>query len=352
MNVCRFLVYIWVVLALSLTPIWAKTIRVYVTNSGGDTVSIIDPAINQVVAEIKGIKGAHGIAFSPDASRVYVSNETDRTVDIFNRETGTLERKVALSGHPNNIAVAKDGRILIGIAQEPGVLDIIDPVTLALTNSVHVNGWLHNVYITPDSKFVIAGSPATGVITTIDLTTELPVWELKFDAGVRPMAIEPASDGSAKRLFVQLTNLNGFAVVDFAARKEVARINLPQGNTELEFGDRAGDAENAPSHGIGIAPDGSMLWVASTRNNAVYAYSLKALNLAGEVALPSIKLPDRAPISSFPNWVTFTPDSKTVYVSNSNMHSVSVIDSKLMKLVTVIAVGNIPRRINTLLIPN
>jgi YVTN family beta-propeller protein len=72
----------------------------------------------------------------------------------------------------------------------------------------------------------------------------------------------------------------------------------------------------------------------------------------GEVALPSIHLPQHGPISSFPNWVTFTPDSKTLYVSNSNMNSISAIDTKLMQLVALIPVGTMPRRINTLVIPN
>jgi hypothetical protein len=91
------------------------------------------------------------------------------------------------------------------------------------------------------------------------------------------MAIEAGADGSAKRIFAQLTSFHGFAVVDFAARKEVARVELPKRKTELEFGPKAGsnsllrlspgDATNAPSHGIGVAPDGMALWFASTRNN-------------------------------------------------------------------------------------
>ena len=61
----------------------------------------------------------------------------------------------------------------------------------------------------------------------IDLATEQVAWETKMSGGVRPMAINEANpDGSTKRIFAQLSDLNGFAVVDFAARKEVARIEL------------------------------------------------------------------------------------------------------------------------------
>ena len=336
---------------LALAPISARAdlVRVYVTNSAGDSIHVIDAGNNKVVQEIKGIEGAHGIAFSPDASRVYVSDEASSTLDVFDRKSGRLAKQVLLSGHPNNIAVAKDGRVVVGIARGAGALDIIDPTTLARVKSVPVNGPLHNVYVTPDSKHVVTGSIRTGIITFIDLATEQPVWELKLDKGIRPMTIEAAPDGSPKRIFVQLTAFNGFAVVDFAARKEVARIELPKIEADFETdGGRAG----APSHGIGVAPDGKTLWVTSIPNNAVYAYSLENLKLNGEVALPSLNLAGHAPISAVANWVTFTPDSNAIYVSNAGLRSVSVIDTRVMKLVAVVPVGEVPKRINTLVIPS
>src|SRR5882724_917434 len=330
-------------------PASAGMTRIYITNSAGDSIHVVDPATNKVVQVIGNVEGAHGVAFSPDGARVYVSDEADSTLDVFDRKSGKLIKKVPLSAHPNNIAVAKDGRIVVGIARDPGALDIIDPVTLTRRKSVPVNGRLHNVYVTPDSKYVVTGSIRTGVITVIDLATEQPAFEVKLDKGIRPMAIEAGADGATKRIFAQLSDLNGFAVVDFATRREVARITLPQAKAEFETD--AGRA-TAPSHGIGVAPDGRTLWVTSIPNNAVFAYSLADLKLIGEVALPSLKLDGHAPISAVANWVTFTPDSKTLYVSNAGLRSVSAIDTKAMKLIAVIPVGEVPKRINTLTIPD
>jgi YVTN family beta-propeller protein len=349
MNTFRAWRHLWLLLVLAPIPAWASMARIYVTNSAGDSIHVIDPVTNKVVQQIKGIEGAHGIAFSPDGSRVYVSDEVSSTLDVFDRKSGKLIKKVALSAHPNNIAVAKDGRIVVGIARDPGALDIIDPATLTRTKSVPVNGRLHNVYVTPDSKYAITGSIRTGIVTVIDLTTEQPAWEVKFDKGIRPMTIEAAPDGSTKRIFVQLSDFNGFAVLDFAARKEVARIQLPAAKAAFETD---GDRATAPSHGIGVAPDGKSLWVTSIPNNAVYVYSLADLTLTGEVALPSLKLPGHEPISAVANWVTFSPDGKTVYISNAALRSVSAIDTKSMKLVAVVPVGEVPKRINTLNIPD
>src|SRR5258707_6302979 len=211
MNTYRVLRHVCFLLMVAPIPAWASMARVYVTNSAGDSIHVIDPATNKVVQQIKGVEGAHGIAFSPDGSRVYVSDEVDSTLDVFDRKTGKLTKKVALSAHPNNIAVARDGRIVVGIARDPGALDIIDPATLTRTKSVPINGRLHNVYVTPDSKYVVTGSIRTGIVTVIDLATEQPAWEVRLDKGIRPMAIEAGPDGSTKRIFVQI-----FALKDFA----------------------------------------------------------------------------------------------------------------------------------------
>jgi YVTN family beta-propeller protein len=337
-------------LALAPLPLSANTVRIYVTNSAGDSIDVIDPTTNKVVQVINGIEAAHGIAFAPDGSKLYVSDEAHSTLDVFDRKQGKLLKKIALSDRPNNIAVSKDGgRVLVGIARGPGALDIIDTATLARKNSVAVHGPLHNVYVTPDGKYVITGSVATGIITVIDLASEAVAWELKLDKGIRPMAVEPRPDGSTRRIFVQLSDLNGFAVVDFAARKEVARIELPRATSEFETD--PGRA-TAPSHGIGVAPDGKTLWVTSIPNNAVFVYSLDDLKLIGEVALPSLSLPPHGPISAVANWVTFTPDSKVIYISNAGLRSVTAIDTKERKVVAIIPVGEVPKRINTLVIPD
>jgi YVTN family beta-propeller protein len=347
--------HLWLVLAfapLALPlPAGAGSALIYVTNSAGDNIHVIDPATNKVVQEIKAGEAAHGIVPAPDGSRVYVSNEADTTLDVFDRASGSLIKQVPLSNRPNNIAVTKNGdRILVGIARGHGAVDVIDAKTLTLTKSILVNGRLHNIYVTPDGKHLITGSIPNKLLTVIDLEREVPVWELAFDLGVRPMTIEAAPDGSTKRIFVQLSDTNGFAVVDFAARKEIARITLPA--TKTEFETDAGRA-TSPSHGIGVAPDNKTLWVTSIPNNAVFVYSLQGaalndLKLIGEVALPSLKLPGHEPISSVPNWVTFTPDSKTIYISNAGIRSVTAIDTESMKVKAVIPVGEVPKRINTL----
>ena len=57
-------------LALLLAlPLAAATVRIYITNSAGDNVHVIDPATNKVVQELTVGEVPHGIAISPDRDR-------------------------------------------------------------------------------------------------------------------------------------------------------------------------------------------------------------------------------------------------------------------------------------------
>jgi YVTN family beta-propeller protein len=321
---------------------------IYITNSAADTIDVVDPVTNKVVQVIRGIELPHGVNFSPDGARVYVSNESESVLDVLDRVTGQIVKKVPLSARPNNLAVTKDGsRVLVGIRTLPGAVDVIDTTSLTRVKTIPVNRSVHNIYVTPDGKYAVAGSIESKSAAIIDLATDEIAWEIQFDRGVRPMAFETNPDGSTRRIFVQLSGFNGFAVVDFAKRIEVARIALP--NDPGGFGSAEGRT-GSPSHGIGVAPDGKSLWVNSTFANAVFAYSLPELKLIGHTALPLVHPFGHSPTSSVPEWITFTPDSKTVYVSNSGARSVSAIDMKTLKMLAVIPAGEVPKRLNTLVL--
>ena len=320
-------------------PLGAATGRVLIvqTNSAGDNVHIIDPATNKVVGEISGIEVGHGAAAAPDGSRIYVSNEADSTLDVVDASTLRVMSRVKLSGHPNNISISHDGkRVYVAIRQGSGVVDVVDTPSLTLAKSIPIEGAVHNTYVTPDGKHVIAGSIAGQTLTVIDQPTEQVSWVMKFDLGVRPIAFEANADGSTKRMFVQLTELNGFAVVDFKTRKETARIELPK----LPAGKQPVLEGGNASHGLAVTADNKRLIVDSRLNSAVYVYSLPDLKLLGGVD-----------VGVAPDWVTLTPDGKLAYVANAGSNNVSVVDMAALREVTRIPVGQVPKRNITAMLP-
>jgi YVTN family beta-propeller protein len=301
------------------------------TNAAGDNIHLIDPATNTVVHEIKGIEVNHGAAAAPDGSRFFFTNEAEHTLDVVDGQTLAVTHHIPLSGRPNNLTIGRDGRrVYVAVVAAPGAVDVIDTASMKNVKSIPTKGGVHNTFMTPDSRFVVAGSIVGRNLTVIDAATETALWSMSFDNGVRPIAFEANPDGSTRRMFVQITNFHGFYVVDFARQQELQRIQLP----DLPLAERHLDMlQGSPSHGIGVAPDGKTLWVCSKANSAVYAYSLPDLKLLGGVH-----------VGDHPDWLTFTPDSKRVYVANAGSNSVSAVDIATRKEIARIPVGQVPKR--------
>jgi len=311
--------------------------RILQTNSAGDNVHVIDPATNRIVGEITGIEINHGVVAASDGSRIYVSNEAESTLDVVDGATLRVITHIRLSGHPNNISMSIDGkRIYVAIKSESGAVDVIDTASLSLAKTIPIHGSGHNTFVTPDGRYVVAGSVAGDSATVIDVATEAVVWTKDFGLGVRPIAFDRNPDGTTRHMFVQLSGLNGFAVVDFATHEETARIELPK----LAAGKSPVLEGGSESHGMAVTADNSTLVVDSRLNSAVYMYSLPDLKLIGSVD-----------VGISPDWVTLTPDGRYAYVACAGSNSVSVVDIKELKEVTRIPVGQVPKRNITAMLP-
>lgn len=295
------------------------------SNAAGDNIHVIDAGSNQVVGVIEDIEVPHGLVIAPGGARIYVTNEARRTLDVVDARTLKVTDRVPLSGRPNNVAAGSDGRwVYVGIREEPGAVDIIDTAALVKAKTIRVQGGIHNVYVTPDGKWAVAGSISGKLINTIDTATNELAWTLPMDAGVRPMAF------TAKDMIVQLSEFHGFAVLDFATRKELRRVTLPDppGMHKETTG-----IQGSPSHGLAITPDGKLLWVVSKWYGFIAAYSL-----------PDYKLLKVVPVGHHPEWLTIPPDGKNVYVALAGQDAVAAVDNKTFKVVATIPVGAVPKR--------
>jgi len=305
--------------------------RIIQTNFAGDNVSIIDAVTNKVVGHINGIELNHGVAVNPDGKWIYVSDETDKTLDVVDGKTFQVVNRIVLSGHPNNITISHDGsRVYVAIVGKDGGLDVIDTVAQKDLKFIPTHNAVHNPYVTPDGKYVLAGSIQGKMISVVDTQTDEVAFTIPMDLGVRPMAISTNPDGSTKWIFAQLTGFNGFAVVDFATRKEINRIknpDLPTDRTPVPPGNEA-------SHGIAVTKDQKTLVLCSRVNTALYTYSIPDLKLIGTAYLGG----------KGAGWLTLSPDSKTAYVANPIDDDVSAIDLASMKEIALIPVGSAPKR--------
>lgn len=327
-------------------PSTTGTVRVLQSNAAGDNIHVIDPATNEVTGMIEGVEAPHGLIIAPGGKRIYVTNEAKNTLDVVDSKTLTVFKSVPLSGNPNNVAVAKDGsKVYVGIREAPGAVDVIDAQSLTKVKSIPVDGPIHNVYTTPDGSHLFAGSIQSRTISVIDLSKDEVSWTLTLDAGIRPMAFTKNGDGTTREAIVQLSDFHGFAVVDFAMRKEVKRIEFP----DPPGHERETDGlQGSPSHGLAMSSDQKVLWATSKYYHAVFAYGVPSRCRPGREPAPGqrcewelLKVVD---VGLHPDWLALTPDDKSLYVALAGEDVTAVIDTESMAVIKRIPVGNVPKR--------
>lgn len=359
---------------LLAVPLAASTTRIWVLNYTGNTVDIINPATNKVVKTLDTVPRPSGLVISPDGTRAFITSETtEHYLDVLDTRSGKIIKKVLLSGRPNLPAVTSDGNLVAVCIRESGPptplesgplhdfhpdnegrvpkfgggVDIIDAHKLTLIKTITMKVPLHDCFTSPDGKYVVAGSPEAKFAAVFDLQEQKEVWEVPLGSAVFTMAMSAAPDGSTDRLFIAVQDLSGFVVVDFKTHKEITRIKFP----DLPDPIKAPMRNKGSTHGTVIAPNGKSIWWGNRGNSAVFGYSLPDLKLLGSIRLPVSDVPGQPQKGGEQDWLTFTPDSKTIYVSNAAFDSVSAIDTKSMKEVARIPVGKEPKRIATEVLP-
>ncbi|MFD5430337.1 YncE family protein, partial [Streptomyces sp. NPDC127084] len=79
--------------------------RVFVTNFGSDSVSVIDTASNTVTATIPVSDAPVGVGVSPDGARVFVTNFGSDSVSVIDTASNTVTATIPVGNAPYGVAV-------------------------------------------------------------------------------------------------------------------------------------------------------------------------------------------------------------------------------------------------------
>jgi YVTN family beta-propeller protein len=310
----------------------AQNLRLYVGNSRGDDICVVDLASLKVVGDIKLGERVHGVAVQPDGKVMFATVESDHTLRIVDTKTRQMN-SVKLSGRPNQIAVTPDGKYVVVPIRDGDTVDIVDAAKREVVKSLPIKE-PHNALDTGSNRFVFVSSMGSHEINVIDL--DKMDYSAVIPVGGRPRPYVVSPDG--KTLFVAVADLHGFVVVDIPEKTVVKRVDMPAEHPtphHLEY-----ETPDTLTHGLALTPDGKELWVTSLLDDCVYIYDVEAKKFVGKVAT-----------GRGPNWVVVTPDGKYVCVSNTDSDDVSVIDVKKRSEVTRIKVGKVPKRLAVAIAP-
>jgi YVTN family beta-propeller protein len=152
----------------------------YTANAGANTVSVINPATNAVVATVRvGARPIH-VAVTPNGDSAYVTNAGANTVSVINTATNTLVATVQVGSNPGHAAVTPDGSLVYVTNAGANTVSVINTATNIVVATVRVGANPVHVAITPDGAHAYvtnAGSNNVSVINTATntVTTTVPV---------------------------------------------------------------------------------------------------------------------------------------------------------------------------------
>lgn len=303
----------------------------YVTNSAGDDVTLVDAVTHRVIGSIETGTTPHGLVASSDGRRIYITGETNDDVVAIDTATAKVLWKAPVGEQPNEPALTADGRHVYVPIRMSEVTDVVDTTTGQRINSIRTGRVPHNAYPSPDGKWIYVTSRGDEKISIIDPATQQVVGDVPLGGEPRPVAF--TKDNT--RAYSTLTGLHGFVVADLTQRKVIERIELPKADLpEISV------HGYTDTHGIALSRDDKQFWATNVFGNAVTAFSV-----------PEHKVLTSVPVGLAPNWMTFSPDGGLLYVSNSGSNDVSVIDITLFREVVRIPVGMSPKRLLVVTVP-
>jgi YVTN family beta-propeller protein len=324
--------WIFAVLALALSlpvSLQAQSYRLYVDNSNGESVSVIDLNSLKVVDDIKiGATLIHGLALRPDGHLLFVTVESDHTLRLVDTRTGQTKATIKLTGRPNECAVTPDGRYVAVPIRDGDSVNIVDVMQQKVVKVLPIKE-PHNAVSTASNRYLFVSSMGSNAVNVIDLETMS--FSAIVPAGGRPRPYVISSDG--KTMYVAVSYLHGFDIVNIPDKKVLQRVEMPAQHTGPPR-PRKFETPDTLTHGLALTPDGKELWVTSLLDDCIYIYDLQARKFTGHMAT-----------GDGPNWIVFSPDGKYGCVSNTDSDDVSIFDTKERREVARVKVGKVPKRL-------
>lgn len=284
--------------------------RIYVPNSEGSSVDVINPYTMQVIRQFSTPENPQHIVPSYDMKTLYATDDRGNALTPINPRTAKRAGPDIPVQDPYNMYFTPNGRFAIVVSEAQQRLYFRDPHTFAVRHTVSVNcPGIDHMDFSANGGYLIATCEFSSRLVKINLHTrkvmsylQLPsgspqdikldptghifyvadryrggVWMIKASTFHQIGFIPTGSDAhglypsrNAKYLYVTNRTAGSVSVIDFATRKVVHTWQIPGGGS--------------PDMG-NTSPNGKVLWLAGRYNSTVYAISTTDGHLIGKIAV-------------------------------------------------------------------
>jgi YVTN family beta-propeller protein len=288
-----------------------------VVNKSSNTLSVVDPATEEIVADVETGFAPHEVAVSADGRFAYVTDygtgsQPGNTITVVDLHVMGVSGTISLEPHtrPHGIEIAPDGTLWVTTEGSAHVLQV-DAVSGRILKAIETGQRVtHMVAVAPEAGRVVTANIGSGNATIVDPETESVVAHVETGAGAEGLTIHP--DGM-------------HAFVTNRAAGTLVEIDLTSGAVT-----RSMDVGDFPIR-VKVRPGGAELLVSNANANEVAA-----------VDPESWEVIRRLPVGAAPIGILITPDNEMAYVANTQDDKVTVIDLVAWEVAGEIATGDEP----------
>lgn len=177
----------------SLDPL---THRLYIAHLGAGMVTVVDVQSNQVVANLAGIAGVHGVLAIPALGRVYASATDAQQVVVIDEQSLHVVARIPAGMYPDGLAYVAP-RHEVFVSDEAGGSDlVIDTQSNQLVATIPLGGEAGNTQYDPLSGRIYVDVQTQNVLAAIDPATHalyLPLQEVNGRPVLRIDRFQPLS---------------------------------------------------------------------------------------------------------------------------------------------------------------
>ncbi|HWZ13646.1 MAG TPA: beta-propeller fold lactonase family protein [Mucilaginibacter sp.] len=269
----------------------------YIANAGSNNISVIDIAVNTVIATIPVGVAPTNVSVSSNGSRVYVSNQGSASVSVIDPATNTVISTIPVGSGPGGLMGTPRGDKLYVANSNDGTVSVIKTSGNTVQSIIPVGMQPAGLVVSPDGSRVYVTNYGDGTVSVISTASDIVIGTISI--GVHPVGIAISPDGN--QLYVS-NGSNYLSIVNALTYAVAAKIQL-----DITY--------QIDPTGVAASPDGKFVYVADS-----HGYSVAIIAVNAQAIYSFARLTNSSPYG-----LEVSPDNSKVYVVN-NEGFVSVVD--------------------------
>jgi YVTN family beta-propeller protein len=307
--------------------------KLYVANSAGDDIHVIDTATNRLVKRVEVGPQPHGLVATAKGDLLYITIENTKgnrgELLWFDTIQDQVIRRMKVGPRPNQPACTPDGS-LVYVPCDDASWWVVDALKAEVVAKIATGGRPHNTLASSDGKRMYLGPKGSYHVLIADTSSHKLAGEILLSDAPRPIALSK----DEQRLYANVDTLIGFEVADVPSHRVIHRVEAEVPAELLRTTSR--------SHGIALTPDERELWMCDVFHDRTYVFDLLTEPPKQRATIE---------MQGGGYWICFSPDGKFAYISERIGNTVAVIDAATRRTTARIAVGQVPKRVLVVTIP-